>query len=550
MDSLNHMIFRYINKRFNLILFAVFALVLETWTLTASAAVQAVPVSTPENVPIVINLSLSITNVTRPITVTVGNPAPTNGTAVPIACDEAGTINECIEYTPNANFNGIDTIVYVVTDSGDPPTIESSTITVFVGTVANEGTAPPSEVVSDTLTTICIDPPPDNEVPEITDFCRDSRGLIGAPNEEDLREELARATAPTNVAAAGTLSNDLASQQLNNIGKRLAALRSGQRLASMGGLALQHNNNTISGAQLAQMFDNQEIPTGGGAAADSYGNQWGWFINGTFGGGSQDQTIYEDGFEFDTSGLSSGFDYRIRNKGVIGFAMGYANTDLELDHDGGGLDADGVSAMVYGSFYPSSKIYIDSILTTGYYSLDSRRHVVYGVNDDVASSDPDSLTIALSLAGGYELFHKAGFTGTFEGKAEYINTTIDGYSESGTSPYNVTIEKNTYDSLRTLLSMDFVYAASLSWGVLLPQLGLTWIHDFQDTATIDGYFNVDPDTPFSFSSNTADSDYFKADLGLSTVIPGGHTAYFQGSFLLSQEYYQSWYVSLGYRLEF
>ena len=308
MDLLHHMKIKTINKRFNLLLLAAFALVLASWTLTATADVQPVIVSTATNQPITITLSRSITNVTRPVTVTVGNPAPANGGAVPVAC--ADQTNECITYTPDADYIGRDSFAYVVTDSGDPQLVESSTITVIVGTDINEGALPPPVIIGGVMLDICGNPtdlPPENEAPETTLFCEDFRGLTPGVDDEDLRELLSALT-PQNVAAAGTLSNDLASQQLNNIGKRLAALRSGQRLASMGGLALQHNNNTISGAQIAQMFDNQETTTGGGATADGYSKQWGWFINGNFGGGSQDQSVYEDGFEFDTAGLSSGFD--------------------------------------------------------------------------------------------------------------------------------------------------------------------------------------------------------------------------------------------------
>ncbi len=542
MDLSYNITVKYINKPFNLL---AFGLILSFYILSASADVQPVFVSTGTDQAITIKLSGSITNVTRPITVTLGESQPANGTATAVSCLDGS--NECITYTPNTGYVGIDTFSYVSTDSGEIPITESSTIAVNVGNAVplDDGATPPT-AIDDTLSELCLK----DQQGEVEDLCADYDVATNSGSSEDLRQFL-NALSPSSAAAAGTLSNDLASQQLNNIGKRLAALRSGQRLSSMGGLAFKHNNNTLSGAQVAQMFDNEEILTGGGGAADGYSDQWGWFINGTFGGGSQDETAYEDGFEFDTTGLSSGFDYRIKSQGVIGFAMGYANTELTLNLDGGGLDADGASLMVYGSYYPSSKTYIDSIITTGFYSLDSRRRIVFGTTNAVATSNPDSLTLALSVAGGYELFHTAGFTGTFEGRGEYITTTIDSYSETGSSPYDVTIEEQTYNSIRTLLSMNFVYATSLSWGALLPQLDVSWIHQFENSAsTINGYFNVDPSTPFSFSSNTPDSDYFKVDLGVSALFPGGNTVYFQGSSLVTQAYYQSWYMSLGYRMEF
>ena len=58
---------------------------------------------------------------------------------------------------------------------------------------------------------------------------------------------------------------------------------------------------------------------------------------------------------------------------------------------------------------------------------------------------------------------------------------------------------------------------------MLPQLGLSWVHEFKDDGlTINGFFIEDPTrSVFTISGDKPDTDYFNARLGVSAQFAGG-----------------------------
>jgi len=139
--------------------------------------------------------------------------------------------------------------------------------------------------------------------------------------------------------------------QFTNIGARLAQLRQGAGGASFAGLDL----GMPTGNGLGEFFSMLQDMTGfkglsavnvGGSGGEESPDavtlsRWGFFINGTLRGGSQDTTINETGFDFRSNGITAGADYRLRENLVLGLALGHSNGNTRFTDGTGRLDSRG-----------------------------------------------------------------------------------------------------------------------------------------------------------------------------------------------------------------
>jgi|GEM_PF-657941 len=394
-------------------------------------------------------------------------------------------------------------------------------------------------------------PTPDQEA--LRDRCNE---LIGSSNEAQVANAL-RAMAPEEVANEGRMGNNVTMQQLGNVSARLNALRRGASGVALSGLAFRLDGKILPGEALASLVP--DALRGGGASADGGISRWSAFVSGVIGGGEQSKTDQEEGFEFKTAGLTGGVDYRWSNEFVFGVAGGYANTGLDLGGAGGGLDAQGLNFALYGTYYRNEKYYFDGVFNLSRNGYDMDRVVDYTIGSahyqKVAKGDPDSNVYALSLGGGYEVASVNGYTFEANGRFQYLDSTISSYEETGAGAYNLSIEKQDMSLITVSAGGLFTKAFSFKWGVLVPQLRLTWDHEFAgDAATIKGSFVNGPgggfNPTFSFKTDEVDRDYFRLGAGTTLVRPGGATAFLQYETTRGKAGYSDYNVAFGGRWEF
>jgi len=500
----------------------------------AQAELQNVAISGDVNQLITLNLSQSISNISEPVvTIPV---QPSSGTATVVGCTDGAQV--CVEYQPAVNYAGQESFEYAVVN--DQNITETATITINVGNVAlpNQGSSP-GVVTNNALTGICLDQT------RTYDLCAQFRVATESGVAEDLREFI-DATSPTNVGAQSALNDELTKEQLSNVSRRLTALRRGQNLTLLSDLNLNYDNNRITGDMFDQLLQDN---ASGGSAGSGLGKNQEWFISGKIGGGTQDETIYETGFGFDSYALTIGSDYRFADKGLMGWALGYGQTNMDVDHKGGGMDIGNYNGTFYGSYYPSDNSYIDAIgvITRSHYEM--QRRVVFGSTDETAKGDTDSTGYAISVGGGYD-FVRRGFTSTLNARLDYLRTTIDRYQETNAGSYNIAINKQQVSQLVSTVGAQLRYAFSYSWGVLVPHFNISWLHQLQgDANKVKGNFLVDPNTQFSFETNSPSVNYYVLALGASATFADGVSSYLQYETTVAQDNLTVWNVAAGLRFE-
>ncbi|MBK8755310.1 MAG: tandem-95 repeat protein [Candidatus Competibacteraceae bacterium] len=466
-----------------------------------------------------------------------------------------------ITYTSAPNFTGADTFTYTMTDGINTDT---ATVTVTVKR-SKEGTQkllesttdnPNAKEVGRTIGGLCFD-----QTASAT-FLRDCDTLINAAsnNEPGVGLALEQIT-PEALGIAADTSQTSVQNQMLSIRSRMASLRSGVMGINLDQLNIQRGGWTLSGRDLRYLLASVG---GGGPSADVDTNLGGFgiFASGTFNLGNRDSTVNQTGFDFKTLALTVGADYRLSDQFVLGTAFSYTAINTDVDSSGGSLDTRGYGLTLYGTYYPSDQLYFDGMVNYGWNNYDQQRNVAYRLqNTDVKQRFDSSYggqQFFVDLGVGYQFTH-GNLTFGPEVRLSYLDVKVDSFQERAGnsnpgSAWAVAIDPQDLQSLVSTVGGRVSYLIDQPWGVLQPQLELSWLHEFNDdNRLVRGRFvegAVVPDNLFQLATDPVDKNYFRLGLGLSARFNRGPSVLIQYRTLFDYTSLEEHAVTTELRWEF
>jgi len=314
----------------------------------------------------------------------------------------------------------------------------------------------------------------------------------------------------------------------------------------------------------------------------------GFFVSGEFERFNKDVTRFEPGFESDTWGGTAGADYTFANLFVAGIAFNYANTQGSFERGGGSFDTDSFGLLGYSSFFPAKNVFIDAI--AGYarklYSVDRRIAFTFTKTDNFPANDPrsqvtttgkavsdtDANEFKAGLNTGYDFVIRNLTIGPRVG-VNYKYIKIDDFREHGkgattcfTNAAGVLVctgsdatglelayDRQTQESLMSVLGVFASVAFSTEFGVLVPQTTLEYVHEFADDQRTIRFKFVEDNaggTKLRFKTDPPDRDYFNVGAGLVLVLPGGYSPFINYRARLGYSHERSHTVTAGLRFAF
>jgi len=493
--------------------------------------------------------------------------APSSGTAV--ITDRPGQ-TQVITYTADDTFTGNDEFFYTISDN-DPNTIDRvGRVTISV--------VPPSLLellepfaqndtqreVASAIDVVCPalgdlqQSSPDPLTPGQEALLNRCSGLIEFAEQSQDVEAVSSSLqqiAGEEILAQGTTGTRIINTQIRNIGSRLSALRAGARGISAQGLAMNFSSGTLP----AGMFFNSR---GGGASADDADtggaalladSRLGLFINGRVNFGEQDTSLNEAGFDFDTYGITAGADYRFRNNFVLGASVGYADSTVDFNFDGGDLETTGWNYSLYGTYYTGG-FYVDFRAGGGNADFDTSRILSFedarGGVDTVALGKTDGDQTLGSISAGYN-FEKNGWVIAPYVGYDYMKTDISAYDETEGAGWELSFNEQEIKSAVVTGGVRVAYNATTGFGVFVPHIRAAFQRELEDdprTATV--RFANDPfDTEFGFTSEVADTDYVRLGAGFSMVFQNGISGFVDYESIQGFSNLTSSTVTAGLRIE-
>jgi uncharacterized protein YhjY with autotransporter beta-barrel domain len=348
--------------------------------------------------------------------------------------------------------------------------------------------------------------------------------MTGTLQDREQRAEAVRTLTNTGLGSQSTTALSGIELQTGAVQSRLAALRGGGLRSAAGQIALQIDgvglsNGTFAGvreqdarrdlfedrlersfARLYAGLDADSEPAGGTAEEPAEAPQiaprrerpWGFFVTGRLTRGKRVEGAEETGFDFDTKGATLGFDRAVSANGFLGLALSGLRNTTDLRGGGGTLDGDSVSATFY-AIHEGEKGYVQLTASYGRTRFDQKRPValpVVGTLEARAEFDGDQLASTLEL--GRSIDGSAGSL-TFFARGSWARASIDGFRETGavaTIPgsgfgpvdFGLEVADQRLDSLLGEGGLDWGKAISVAHGLVIPQLTVTWAHEFDHDA--------------------------------------------------------------------
>ncbi|MDN5848790.1 MAG: putative Ig domain-containing protein [Nitrococcus sp.] len=184
-----------------------------------------------------------------------------------------------------------------------------------------------------------------------------------------------------------------------------------------------------------------------------------------------------EGFEFETTGISIGADYRTGPSFALGAGFGYGHDETRIGDNGSRSEADGYNIALYASYHPGDHFYLDGLLGYQLLSFELRRYVTD--NGNQVYGERDATQWFASISNGYEMqFERLGIASY--ARLNVARARIDGYTEQGDDTYALAYAAQDVETTTTSLGMRLDYQYLVGWGRFSPQLRLEYQHDFQD----------------------------------------------------------------------
>jgi outer membrane autotransporter protein len=396
------------------------------------------------------------------------------------------------------------------------------------------GLNPNEEALAESLDQLCplveglSDPTQDEE-----DLDRICGGLRNGGNSEEQVQAALDALSPEEVANTLNTVLRFTTVQHGNLSQRINGLRYGVKPIDFSGVNLQFEEHYIAGRDIERVLEGL---IGGAASADEDFARWGFFGNAAMNRGDKDATSNDNGFDFDGTVLSFGADYRLQDNLFLGGALGY--NDLTADFQaGGGLDFQSISASLFGTWLYKESGYVDALVTFGSSETETERLVRYddaiGSVDRIAKGDADGSQLLASIGGGWDFARGAFVLGPHVG-FNYVESTVDEFDETGALGANLSIPEQETRSLTGNIGMHLSYTWTPSFGVVVPNVRLDWVREFEDDAeTVNVRFlndrfsqdPLDPSTPFAVQNDAPDGEYLSWSVGASAQFINGIAAF-------------------------
>ena len=377
---------------------------------------------------------------------------------------------------------------------------------------------------------------------------------LGLTNEE--LNGAIQQVAGEEVVAPRTMASKTFNGQQKNLTTRLAALRAGVKGFSVSGLGFG-NFQKFAGVDSADTNSLGSPQRGGGASGDGAGfslNRLSAFVNGIISIGDKEQTSREDGFDFDSQGVTVGVDYRLLDDLVLGTAFSYSHFDADFKtssvNSGGDSQSDGYVFSLYGTYYLKN-FYVEGIGSVGWNDHDSKRNINFGGLNRTAKGDTDSTQYSFSIGVGYDFVANDIDYGPYA-RLSYLRVDIDSFKESGAQGLNLEVEDQEITSLISALGFRASKKFSWKWGVWFPQIRGEWNYEFEnDSKTIKTQYVNDPfNTQLLVKTENPDRDFFRVGFTLANVSQGGTQAYFDYDTMLGFRDISNHIFTIGVRQEF
>ncbi|MER9657041.1 putative Ig domain-containing protein [Mesorhizobium sp. M0152] len=189
----------------------------------------------------------------------------------------------------------------------------------------------------------------------------------------------------------------------------------------------------------------------------------------------------DDGYKFETTGLSAGVDYRLNRAFAIGLGMGYGRDVSDIGDNGSRSTGKAYTAGLYASYHPGQDYFIDGLVGYQWLSFDSKRYLTSG--GGFANGERDGSQWFASVSAGKK-FEIQEWQISPYARLDVAKATLDAFAESGDPSSALHYGEQDISTTTGNLGLTLAYRFAADFGVVSPQVRLEYQHDFQGESAI------------------------------------------------------------------
>lgn len=312
----------------------------------------------------------------------------------------------------------------------------------------------------------------------------------------------------------------------------------------------QIGNTGMQGA--SEISAREQVSALGGELSKAFEN-WAVFSTVEHHNIDRDQTNLENGFGGDAFTLTAGADYLLNQRWLLGGSLSKKEAKVDMNGQTGDLETESLEWILFVDYRVSDSLSVDGYLGRVNQNSESTRAVEFGLIQYDAMADYDSTNEQWGVGVNYA-FHQDQWSFSSSLSAQYNELTVDAYSEQGGDSIenlNLQFDEQVIESNKITLGLQSGYTQSLKQGVLIPYGNLELIYEMEnDQRRIDSRLVVAPDAEaFTIVTDAADEFYGRIGAGIQYILPGGIMLFGDASGLVAHDYFSTWKVAAGFRLE-
>jgi hypothetical protein len=238
-------------------------------------------------------------------------------------------------------------------------------------------------------------------------------------------------------------------------------------------------------------------------------DDWSSWSEGSIGMTKIDAKTNSSKIDIDTQSLAVGFDKKLNNNDLLGFAVQYGQSNTDVGSNGSAIDSKNYNLSVYRTRPLEDDNFIEGLIGIGFLENDITRKT--DANTNTGSRKGNQLFGSVNYG---KTIDKGDFNLTPTARVDLGYTELDAYSETGTNA--LSYDKQTVESGLASLGLAFNNIVKFENSSLKPFGSIEYGYDFSNSS--DAKMNyVGTATNFTVKQSDASNHLLSSEIGFEFI---------------------------------
>ena len=334
--------------------------------------------------------------------------------------------------------------------------------------------------------------------------------IVPPADEEEADEEEAGLANPVtdkdvigSINTQSNISKNIISQSIGPISSRLSNLRRNRdsNNLSENNIKLDFNNAILTSLteELLAKNDKSIIP-----------DNWSSWSEGTISVSKIGDRINSSSSKTDGQNLALGFDTKLNNNDLLGFAVQYGQSDTDIGSNGTNVDSENINLSIYRTRPLDDDNFIEGMFGVGLIESDLKR--VSGANTLTGSRNGTQIFGSINYG---KTLDKGDFNLTPIARVDLGYTELDAYSETGTDA--LTYAKQTIESGLASVGLEFSDIVKFNDNKFKPFGSIEYGMDFSNSSDAKMNYVSDTSTIYTYTQGSNSNHLITSVVGFEYI---------------------------------